>query len=84
MTTIYILYSHSLKSHYVGQTSLALKDRLRRHLTQHKGFTARAKDWTILWFKVCDSKTHAIRLEKKIKASGAKRFLKRMSYSLSS
>ncbi|WP_251834110.1 GIY-YIG nuclease family protein [Kaistella pullorum] len=40
----YILYSKSLDQFYIGHTGEELKERLRRHLSNHKGFTAKAKD----------------------------------------
>ncbi|WP_317048481.1 GIY-YIG nuclease family protein [Flavobacterium flevense] len=40
---VYILYSKSIANYYVGFSSMSLEERLRRHLSSHKGFTGRAK-----------------------------------------
>ncbi len=44
----YILHSKSLDRYYIGSTS-NLEDRLRRHLSNHQGFTSKAKDWEIVY-----------------------------------
>ena len=46
---------------------MTLEDRLRRHLTSHKGFTARTKDWKIVYFETFENKTDAILRELEIK-----------------
>ncbi|MCG2420614.1 GIY-YIG nuclease family protein, partial [Aequorivita sp. F47161] len=43
---IYILYSESLDSYYVGATE-NIETRLKEHLWKHKGFTSKAKDWEL-------------------------------------
>ena len=50
-------------------------ERLDYHLQQHKGFTAKASDWKILFTKEVESKSIALTLERKIKKRGASRFL---------
>ncbi len=75
MCLVYILFSHNLNKFYTGFTCDDLLDRLRKHISNHKGFTAKAKDWNIVFSFKCDSKSEALRLEKKIKKRGAKRFL---------
>jgi len=72
---IYILFSKSLNKFYVGFSSLTVKERLNYHLSNHKGFTSKAKDWEIVWSTLFNDKTKALELEKKIKKRGAKRFL---------
>jgi len=47
--TLYILFSKSGDSYYIGYTGDHLKERLRKHLTNHKGYTARAKDWIVIY-----------------------------------
>jgi putative endonuclease len=67
MFYVYILYSKLIDKHYVGYTSMSLEERLRRHLTSHKGFTGRTKDWEIVYFESYDDKTKAILREQEIK-----------------
>ncbi len=80
MSIVYILFSKKLQRFYVGYTSMTMKERMRRHLTHKKGFTARANDWKIVFTKEVNSKTQALKLEKKIKKRGAKRYLEDLKY----
>mgnify|MGYP003392525960 CR=1 FL=1 len=45
----YILYSKSIDHFYIGHTGEDPHERLRKHLSDHKGFTSRAKDWIIVY-----------------------------------
>ena len=67
MFHVYILFSISQDTYYVGYTSMVLVERLRRHLSAHKGFTARAKDWEIVYSELFDEKSFAISREQEIK-----------------
>jgi len=67
MFYVYILYSKLIDTYYVGYTSTLLEERLRRHLSSHKGFTGRAKDWEIAYFESFENKTTAILREQEIK-----------------
>ena len=51
MYTVYILYSNNIHSYYVGYTSMPMDERLKRHLTNHKGFTGKANDWIAVYTK---------------------------------
>ncbi|MEY5047553.1 MAG: hypothetical protein RLZZ175_912 [Bacteroidota bacterium] len=48
MYFFYILYSTSIDKYYVGHTS-NLVERLRKHNSNHKGFTGKASDWEIVY-----------------------------------
>ncbi|MEN0006893.1 MAG: GIY-YIG nuclease family protein [Bacteroidota bacterium] len=80
--TTYILYSATIKRYYIGYTSTSLEERLKKHNTNHHGFTGKCNDWLIVWFSVAGTKSEALRLEKKIKKRGAKRFLQDSENSL--
>jgi len=75
MCTVYILFSEQLQKYYVGYSSKNIKERLKEHLYNHKGFTAKTKDWNIIYQLKLNSKSEALLLEKKIKKRGAKRYL---------
>ncbi len=45
--TTYILYSKRLDSFYIGYSGDVISKRLTKHHSEHKGYTARAKDWDI-------------------------------------
>ena len=63
----YILYSNQLKKYYIGSTNDNLDERLRRHNSNHKGFTGRTNDWKIVYVENFCSKTDALKREKEIK-----------------
>jgi putative endonuclease len=67
MFYFYILYSESLDRFYIGHCS-DLQERLDRHLTNHKGFTAKAKDWIIVYTEEFADKTLAYARERQVKA----------------
>jgi|GEM_PF-684204 len=75
MFSVYIIHSECLQKFYTGYTSLDIQERIRRHRSNHSGFTGKANDWKIIWVKTTNSKSHAQSLEKQIKARGAKRYL---------
>ena len=51
MPFTYILFSQTLDRFYIGSTELPPEERLKKHLTNHSGFTAKAKDWTIVYLE---------------------------------
>jgi putative endonuclease len=51
MHYLYILHSLSLDKFYVGSTSMSIEERLKKHLTNHDGFTSKAKDWLIVYYE---------------------------------
>ena len=64
---MYILYSASLDQFYIGHTSVKLEERLQKHLRNHKGFTGKAKDWTIVHYESFSEKVLAYRRELEVK-----------------
>ena len=66
--TVYILFSKSTDKFYVGYTTMGIDERLRRHLSNHKGFTGRIKDWELFYFEKFPEKSEAIKREKEIKS----------------
>ena len=64
---LYILFSDKLDGYYIGYSN-NLKERLKKHLTNHKGYTAKAKDWRIVYTEEFSSKSEAYARERKIKA----------------
>ncbi|HQZ43455.1 MAG TPA: GIY-YIG nuclease family protein, partial [Flavobacteriales bacterium] len=45
MATFYIFYSKMPDRFYIGHTTEPKEERLRKHMSAHRGWTARAKDW---------------------------------------
>ena len=64
----YILFSAKLNRYYIGFTEGSVKLRLSKHLSNHKGFTSKAKDWTIVYTQAFNTKQLAMLREKEIKA----------------
>ncbi|WP_316633813.1 GIY-YIG nuclease family protein [uncultured Flavobacterium sp.] len=67
MNFFYILYSESLDQYYIGHTSEPLQERLRKHLSNHSGFTGKAKDWVVIYFEDFETKSLAYKRELEIK-----------------
>ncbi len=63
----YILYSKALDKFYIGHTSEPLEERLRKHLSNHSGFTAKAKDWEVVYFEEYADKSTAYKREMEVK-----------------
>ncbi len=63
---VYILYSKSLDLYYIGSSKNPV-ERLRKHLSNHKGYTSKAKDWKISYTEFFDSKLLAFKREKQLK-----------------
>ena len=64
----YILFSEILDKFYVGHTSEEVHERLRKHLSNHSGFTAKVKDWKIVYYEVFSDKSNACKRELEIKS----------------
>ena len=65
---VYILYSSIRDRYYVGHTGDDLRERLRKHNTDHKGFTGKIGDWVIIYTEAYPTKTDAYKREREIKA----------------
>jgi putative endonuclease len=66
--TTYILYSKILDAFYIGFTGDVVNIRLAKHLSEHKGYTAKAKDWAIVYTEIFNTKSEAMQREKQFKA----------------
>ena len=67
MVHFYILHSAILDRYYMGHTGEALDERLRKHLSAHSGWTARAKDWRLVHHELFATKSAAYRRELEVK-----------------
>ena len=65
---VYILYSALANKFYVGFTGDELDERLRKHNTNHKGFTGKVNDWKIVYTETFSDKKNAQLREIEIKA----------------
>ncbi|HYG19368.1 MAG TPA: GIY-YIG nuclease family protein [Ohtaekwangia sp.] len=64
---IYILYSPSADRHFVGHTTEPVLERLRKHNSNHKGFTVKFNDWEIVYTELFQSKKFAFQREMQVK-----------------
>lgn len=67
MCSFYILYSKQKDKYYLGHTCDSLSARLRRHLSNHKGFTGSVQDWILVYSEKYPNKSDAYRREREIK-----------------
>ena len=70
----YILYSDTARRHYNGSCE-DLSSRLDRHNRSMVPSTRYGVPWKLVWSKELQTRSEAMRLEKKIKKRGAQRFL---------
>ena len=66
MYTVYIIYSQRTDRYYIGYSSNVI-DRLRRHNSHSKGFTAAGKPWTLVYREDYNDKKEAEEREKQLK-----------------
>ncbi|MGB5819706.1 MAG: GIY-YIG nuclease family protein [Saonia sp.] len=68
------MYSEKLVRYYCGQT-----DGIEKHLLVHnkggKKYTSKGIPWKLVRTYNCDSRSEAVRLERKIKKRGIERYL---------
>jgi len=64
----YILFSASANRYYVGHTTELLEERLRKHNSNHKGFTGPNSDWKIVYMEKYPDKKLAYAREREVKS----------------
>ena len=64
---VYILFSSTLNKYYIGFTGDDLMQRIRKHNSNHKGFTGGLADWQLMYSETYSSKAEAMKREKQIK-----------------
>ncbi|MBL7882444.1 MAG: GIY-YIG nuclease family protein [Bacteroidia bacterium] len=80
--TVYIIFSITKNNFYVGYTSDILEERVRKHNTNHKGFTGGIGDWELKYSEIYSTKEEAIRREKQIKNWKSKRMIEKLIQSI--
>jgi len=73
----YILYSLLKDKYYVGSCE-DIDERLRKHNTNHSGFTGKTGDWAVKWSEVHANKLDALKREKQIKAWQSRKMIERL------
>ena len=78
MNTTYILYSEILDRYYIGSTRNPMEERLAKHLSNHDGFTAKAKDWQIVFTEHFEQYEQAMVKEKLIKSWKSRKMIEKL------
>jgi putative endonuclease len=78
MWKLYILYSSFRDKFYIGFTGDDLFERLRKHNSDHKGFTGGAGDWEIVYKEEYELKQEASKREKEIKNWKSRKMIERL------
>ena len=65
--SFYILFSPSLNKYHLGHPTEDINERLRKHLSNHDGFTSRAKGWRVVYIESYNSKEEAYKRERQVK-----------------
>jgi len=72
----YILFSQTANKYYVGHTCDSLHERLRKHNSDHKGFTGKFSDWIVVYSELFESREEAYQRERQIKSWKSRRAIK--------
>ncbi|MES2837751.1 MAG: GIY-YIG nuclease family protein [Bacteroidota bacterium] len=65
--TTYILFSVTKNKYYVGYTGDDVVERIKKHNSNHKGFTGGLGDWELKYSEQFPTKQEAMKREKEIK-----------------
>ena len=74
----YILYSHTRDKYYIGHTGDELSERLRKHNSNHKGFTGGLADWEMVYTEPHATKVEAYARERQVKAWKSKPLVQKL------
>ncbi len=77
MYYFYILHSLILDKYYIGHTG-ELEERLRRHNSNHKGWTGNVNDWEIVYSEEFDAKNLALFREREVKNWKSRKRIERL------
>jgi putative endonuclease len=74
---VYIIYSESKDSYYIGQTS-DLEERLYRHCNSGSRSTKKAKDWKLVYEEVYKSRSESVQREREIKNKKSRKYIEQL------
>lgn len=81
MNCCYILYSETLKRHYIGISHDDLPKRIAKDNSHEYGehrFTAKASDWQLILNIECQSFSQAVNIEKHIKSMKSRVYIQNL------
>ncbi len=76
--SVYILFSKIKNRYYIGYTHDELPERIRRHNSNHKGFTGGLGDWVLVYKETYESKQLALARELKIKSWKSRKMIEQL------
>ena len=76
--TVYILFSKLKNKYYIGYTGDGIRNRLRKHNTNHQGFTGGKADWEIVYTEIFTIRNEAIAREKQIKKWKSRKMVEKL------
>jgi putative endonuclease len=79
MNCVYILYSKTIDTYYVGET-VDFEERLNQHNTgfYDSGFTKQTKDWDLFHKINCNNRSQARKIEAHIKKMKSKTYIQNL------
>ena len=72
---MYILYSKYISKYYVGHTCESINERLRKHNSNHRGFTGNISDWEVVYVEEYSNKSEAYAREREVKNWKSKKMI---------
>ena len=78
MWLFYTLYSSNTDKYYIGHTGDNLQERLRKHNTNHKGFTGGVADWKVVFTENFDTKKAAYLREREVKNWKSRKLIEKL------
>ena len=75
---VYILFSISRNAYYIGYTAEDLKERIRKHNTNHNGVTGHIGEWMLMHYETFYSKADAVNREKQIKNWKSRKLIEKL------
>ena len=76
--TVYILYSLSKDKYYIGFTGDDIYERVRKHNSNHQGFTGHTGDWKLVYSELFETKDAAMNREKQIKNWKSRKMIEKL------
>ncbi|MFZ7144201.1 MAG: GIY-YIG nuclease family protein [Bacteroidota bacterium] len=68
MCFVYILYSKKADRYYIGHSCDSKESRLKKHLSNHKGYTGKFDDWELVYSENFSEKSSAYFRERELKS----------------
>ncbi len=67
-----------MNKYYIGSTSDVLQERIRKHNSNHKGFTGAIGDWELKYFEEFPTKHDVLMREKEIKKWKSRKLIEKL------